>query len=76
MRGYPDPTGPIALIATVVGGLGSVGGAFLGGIACGIVQQLTSVYWTSALQDVPLYLLLLVFFAVRPHGLFGRQTAH
>jgi branched-chain amino acid transport system permease protein len=66
---------PIALIATVVGGLGSVGGAFIGGIACGIVQQLTSAYWTSALQDVPLYLLLLVFFAVRPHGLFGRQAA-
>jgi branched-chain amino acid transport system permease protein len=67
---------PIALIATVLGGLGSVTGAFLGGIICGVVQQLTSVLWTSALQDVPLYVLLLLFLAFRPYGLFGRRSAH
>ncbi len=67
---------PIALIATVLGGLGSVGGAFLGGILCGIVEQLTSVLWNPALQDVPLYILLLVIMALLPQGLFGRQSAH
>jgi branched-chain amino acid transport system permease protein len=67
---------PIALIATVVGGLGSVGGAFLGGIICGVIQQLTSALWTSALQDVPLYLMVLLLFAFRPYGLFGRKEAH
>jgi branched-chain amino acid transport system permease protein len=67
---------PIALIATVLGGLGSVGGAFAGGLICGVIQQLTSALWTPALQDLPLYGLLLIFLAVRPYGLFGRKAAH
>jgi branched-chain amino acid transport system permease protein len=67
---------PIALIATVLGGLGSVGGAFIGGIVCGVVQQVTSVVWTSALQDVPLYLILILLLAFRPYGLFGRKSSH
>lgn len=67
---------PIALIATVIGGLGSIKGAFLGGIVCAVVQQLTSTFWSPALQDVPLYALLLVFLAFFPFGLLGRKTAH
>lgn len=67
---------PVALIATVVGGLGSIGGAFLGGILCGVMEQVTSVLWTPALQDVPLYLLVLFLFAFRPNGLFGASEAH
>jgi branched-chain amino acid transport system permease protein len=66
---------PIALIATVLGGLGSIGGAFVGGIVCGIVEQFTSLFWNPALEDVTLYLLLLVIFAVLPRGLFGRVAA-
>ncbi len=65
---------PIIIIATTIGGLGSVGGTFLGGICCGIVQQVTAMLWNSALQDVPLYVLLLVFIAYRPTGLFGLRS--
>jgi branched-chain amino acid transport system permease protein len=65
---------PIIIIATTIGGLGSVNGAFLGGIFCGVVQQLTALLWSSALQDVPLYLLLLVFIAYKPTGLFGLRS--
>jgi branched-chain amino acid transport system permease protein len=65
---------PIIIIATTIGGLGSVGGTFLGGICCGIVQQVTAMLWNSALQDVPLYLLLLLFIAYRPMGLFGLRS--
>lgn len=67
---------PIAMIATVLGGLGSVAGAFIGGLICGVVQQFTSTYISSALQDLPLYLLLLLLFSFRPYGLFGRRGAH
>ncbi len=67
---------PIALIATVLGGLGSVGGAFLGGLICGVVQQVASAIISPALQDLPLYALLLIFLAFRPYGLFGRKAAH
>jgi branched-chain amino acid transport system permease protein len=65
---------PIAIIATTIGGLGSIRGSFLGGIFCGMVQQLTAMLWNSALQDVPLYALLLLFIAYRPTGMFGIRT--
>jgi branched-chain amino acid transport system permease protein len=65
---------PIIIIATTIGGLGSIGGTFLGGICCGIVQQVTAMMWNSALQDVPLYLLLLLFIAFRPTGFFGSRV--
>jgi branched-chain amino acid transport system permease protein len=65
---------PIAIIATTIGGLGSIRGSFLGGIFCGMVQQLTAMLWNSALQDVPLYVLLLFFIAYRPTGMFGFRT--
>jgi branched-chain amino acid transport system permease protein len=65
---------PIALIATVLGGLGSVGGAFIGGLICGVVEQFTGIFWTTALQDIPLYVLLLCFLIVLPNGLMGRAA--
>jgi len=65
---------PIIIIATTIGGLGSIGGTFLGGIFCGIIQQVTAMMWNSALQDVPLYLLLLLFIAFRPTGFFGVRS--
>jgi branched-chain amino acid transport system permease protein len=65
---------PIIIIATTLGGLGSIGGTFLGGIACGIIQQLTALLWNSALQDVPLYILLMLFIAFRPTGFFGKRS--
>ena len=65
---------PIAIIATTIGGLGSIRGSFLGGVFCGVVQQSTALLWSSALQDVPLYILLLFFIAYRPTGMFGLRT--
>lgn len=65
---------PLIIIATTIGGLGSIGGTFLGGIFCGVVQQVTALTWNSALQDVPLYVLLLLFIAFRPTGLFGMRS--
>ena len=65
---------PIIIIATTIGGLGSIGGTFLGGIFCGVIQQMTAMMWNSALQDVPLYLLLLLFIALRPTGFFGLRS--
>ena len=65
---------PIIIIATTIGGLGSIGGTFLGGICCGVIQQMTAMLWNSALQDVPLYVLLMLFIAFRPTGFFGLRS--
>jgi branched-chain amino acid transport system permease protein len=66
---------PIAVIATALGGLGSVGGAFFGGVICGVIQKITGTYLSPAVQDLPLYVLLLLFLAFRPNGLFGQRAA-
>lgn len=65
---------PLIIIATTIGGLGSIGGTFLGGICCGVIQQLTAMMWNSSLQDVPLYIMLLLFIAFRPTGFFGMRS--
>ena len=65
---------PIIIIATTIGGLGSIGGTFLGGIFCGIIQQMTAMLWNSALQDVPLYVLLLLVHRVASDGIFRREV--
>jgi len=65
---------PIIIIATTIGGLGSISGTFLGGIFCGVIQQLTAMLWNPALQDVFLYILLMLFIAYRPTGFFGVRS--
>ena len=39
-----------------------------------IIQQVTAMLWNSALQDVPLYILLMLFIAFRPTGFFGLRS--
>lgn len=67
-----------ALPAIIIGGLDSVGGAVVGGLAVGVVEQLVGTYqaqyfpWLgSNFAVVSPYLLLLVVLLVKPYGLFG-----
>jgi len=66
---------PFLLMAfgvVILGGLGSLAGSFVGGIALGIVQVVTGTYFGPAAQQVSGYLLILLVLAVRPQGLFSR----
>lgn len=65
----------IAFVAVVLGGLGNVIGAFLGGILAGLVQQFTASYVSVELQDVGLFALFIAVLIFRPNGLLGRQGA-
>jgi branched-chain amino acid transport system permease protein len=64
-----------AFVIVVLGGMGSIEGAALGGLALGIAESLTSLYignqWALAV-DFVLFLLML---SLKPSGLFGRQRA-
>lgn len=67
-----------ALPAIIIGGLDSVGGAVIGGLAVGVVEALVGTYqadyfpWLgSNFSVVSPYVLLLVVLMVRPYGLFG-----
>ena len=61
----------IAIIVVVLGGLGSVRGAILGGFILGIVGFAVSSYDTGLMYSV-FYLIVLVLLIVRPKGLLGR----
>jgi branched-chain amino acid transport system permease protein len=60
-----------ALVAAVVGGIGSLPGAFLGGILVGVIEAFWSAYFDIAFRDVVVFSLLIVMFVLRPGGLFG-----
>src|SRR3989440_3423267 len=60
-----------AFTAAVVGGIGSIPGAMLGGLTIGVAQAFATGYLSSAYQDVIVFAILVVFMLVRPSGLFG-----
>ena len=65
----------IAFVVVVLGGMGSVAGAVIGGFIIGITQTLTGFFVSVELKDVVALLLFILILLVRPQGLFGRAGA-
>jgi branched-chain amino acid transport system permease protein len=63
--------GLIAFTAAVVGGIGSIPGAMLGGLAIGVGRALSIGYVSSSYQDVIVFVILIAVLLLRPSGLFG-----
>ena len=64
----------ISFVVLVIGGLGSLPGALLGGLLVGVVTSLGVVYVSSAYSDVYAYVLMLAVLLIRPAGLFTRAA--
>jgi len=64
----------IMYAGVVLGGLGSVAGAFLGGLIIGLVQQLSTLVLPVQLQTAAIFGVFLLILIVRPQGLFGRNV--
>jgi len=60
-----------AFIAAVVGGIGSIRGAMVGGYILGFTQVFVVAFLPSTYRDLITFTLLLIILAVRPTGLFG-----
>lgn len=60
-------------VAMVMGGLGSIPGAVVGGLLIGMVQSLSSLIVPLQLQNVGVLVALLLLLSLRPQGLFGRR---
>jgi branched-chain amino acid transport system permease protein len=60
-----------AFVAAVIGGIGNVRGAVLGGFVIAAVEQFGAYYLSSAYRDVYVFALLIVILLVRPSGLLG-----
>jgi len=63
----------IAFVIVVLGGMGSIEGALLGGICIGVVQSLSSYYVAPAYGQMFFFILFLLVMVLRPAGLLGRK---
>jgi branched-chain amino acid transport system permease protein len=63
-----------AFAALVIGGWGSITGAILGGLLVGVSETLLAAYVSSVYKDAFVFLILILFLVVRPHGLMGERT--
>lgn len=63
-----------AFIAAVLGGIGVIPGAMLGGFILGIAESLTKGYISSQLSDAVVYGILIIVLLFKPAGLLGKKT--
>ena len=62
-----------SIVAAIMGGLGNMYGAILGGMLLGLVETLGSLYISSAYKDAFAYILLVVILLIRPQGILGQK---
>jgi branched-chain amino acid transport system permease protein len=61
-----------AFVAAVIGGIGNITGAMLGGLLIGVIGEMTKLTPYSGLQDVLVFVVLIGVLLVRPTGLLGK----
>lgn len=64
-----------AFIAAVLGGIGEIRGAFVGGFLLGFVEIFVAAFFPSTLRDLIAFSILLVFLSLKPTGIFGVARA-
>ena len=64
-----------AFVAAVLGGIGSVPGAMIGGLLLGIIEIMVKVYMLPGTYEAVTYLILIVVLLVRPTGLMGKKVS-
>lgn len=79
-NGMTDPMmgsmlGLKAFIAAVLGGIGSIPGAMIGGFAIGMAEALVSAVGLSTWRDGVVFAILIIVLLVKPTGIMGRQVA-
>lgn len=62
-----------AFVAAVLGGIGSIPGAMVGGLAIGIVEILSKTYISSQLADAIVFAILIIVLLVKPTGILGKK---
>jgi branched-chain amino acid transport system permease protein len=73
---FPQVGGPFTLkafVVVVLGGMGSIVGATLGGILIGVTESMSAVYVASGLKELVVYVLFLLILLFRPSGLLGKS---
>jgi len=63
-----------AFVAAVLGGIGIIPGAMLGGISIGVIETFVSGYGSSLYKDAAAYAILILVLIVKPSGLLGKNV--
>ena len=63
-----------AFVAAVVGGIGNIRGAMLGGLLIGLIEFFGAAYLSPNLRDVYVFAVLILVLLFRPAGILGRAT--
>ena len=61
-----------AFVAAVVGGIGSIPGAFIGGIVLGVIEIFAKAYIGTQLADAIVFAVLIVVLLIKPSGILGK----
>lgn len=64
-----------AFAATIIGGFGDVAGAIIGGLALGVIETFGAAFISVPYKDGFAFLVLVLFLAFRPQGIFGERIA-
>ncbi len=64
-----------AFVAAVLGGIGSIPGALLGGLTMGILETLTKAYISTSFSDAIAFGVLIIILLIKPSGLLGKKTS-
>jgi branched-chain amino acid transport system permease protein len=75
---YPTVGEPFQIrsfVIVVLGGMGSIEGAAVGGVLLGVAEGLTAYLWSDSYSQVVNFAIFLLVLLVRPSGLFGRSAA-
>jgi branched-chain amino acid transport system permease protein len=62
----------IAFCVVVLGGMGYIPGALIGGLLLGVIQSLTATYLNSGLSVAITFILLFIFLVLNPQGIVGK----
>ena len=64
----------IAFTIVVLGGMGSVAGALIGGLFVGVVESLSGLYLGESLGQIGIFVMFILVLLFRPSGLFGERA--
>ena len=64
-----------AFTAAVFGGIGSIPGAFLGGLLLGVIETFAKAYISTQLSDAIVFAVLIIVLLIRPTGLLGKKVS-
>jgi branched-chain amino acid transport system permease protein len=62
-----------SFVIVVLGGLGSISGAFLAGIIVGVIESLGAQFINSAMVESLIFIIFIACLVIRPMGLLGKQ---